>query len=386
METCDVLVVGGGPAGSTCAWKLRQAGFDVLLMDKEQFPRQKPCAGWITPAVLEALAIDCEEYRQGRVLQDISSFRTGLIGGPEQVTSYGKTVSYGIRRFEFDHYLLQRSGVRLIPGESVTVLQRRNGCWIVNGRFQTRLLVGAGGHYCPVARLLGAKIGREEVIAAQVAEFAMKPDQERLCRIQADTPALFFSRDMKGYGWLFRKGRFLNIGLGRMDKCNLARHTNDFCDFLKQRGDLVPGFNASFQGHAYLLYDREGGRSCTGDGALLIGDAAGLAHPQSGEGILPAIESALLAADTILAANGDYRPDNLESYTTALAIRFYGGNSKMPSSPTYSRISRFLGARLLSSSWFTRHIVLDSWFLHTRQKEFHHHAGSTRKIVTRSDT
>lgn len=368
MDTCDVLVVGGGPAGSTCAGKLRQAGLDVQLMDKELFPRQKPCAGWITPVVLEALTIDSEEYRQERVLQDINSFRTGLIGGPELITSYVSTVSYGIRRSEFDDFLLQRSGVRLIQGEPVTTLERRVGGWIVNGHIRARLLIGAGGHYCPVARLLGAKIGREEVIAAQVAECAMSPDQERLCRIPAETPALYFCHDMKGYGWLFRKGRFLNIGLGRMDRCNLGRHTKEFCEFLKQRGDLAADFAAPFQGHAYLLYNRDGGRCCSGDGALLIGDAAGLAQPQSGEGILPAIESALLAADTILAANGDYRRDNLESYTAALAIRFDSGNSKTPSSPVYSRISRFLGARLLSSSWFTRHIVLDQWFLHAGRK------------------
>lgn len=363
-DSCDVLIVGGGPAGSTCAGKLRQAGLDVLLMDKEPFPRQKPCAGWITPAVLEALAIDCEEYRQKRVLQDISSFRTGLIGGSELLTSYGTTVSYGIVRSEFDQFLLQRSGVRRILGEPVTTLERKDRDWIVNGHVRARLLVGAGGHYCPVARRLGAKIGKEEVITAQVAEVAMTPDQERLCRTPADTPALFFCRDMKGYGWLFRKGRFLNIGLGRMDKSNLASHTNDFCQFLKQRGDLAADFAISFHGHAYLLYDPKEGRNCIGDGAILIGDAAGLAHPQSGEGIMPAIESALLAADTILAANGDYRPDKLGSYAIALAGRFSGANSKIPSSPVYSRISRFLGARLLSSSWFTRHIVLDRWFLH----------------------
>ncbi|MBV5339661.1 MAG: FAD-dependent monooxygenase [Deltaproteobacteria bacterium] len=69
METCEVLVVGGGPAGSTCAGKLVQEGLDVLLLDKELFPREKPCAGWITPVLFEALELDAEEYRQGRVLQ-----------------------------------------------------------------------------------------------------------------------------------------------------------------------------------------------------------------------------------------------------------------------------------------------------------------------------
>ena len=53
MDRCDVLIVGGGPAGSTCAGKLRQAGVDVLVIDKQVFPRDKTCAGWVTPPVLE---------------------------------------------------------------------------------------------------------------------------------------------------------------------------------------------------------------------------------------------------------------------------------------------------------------------------------------------
>ncbi len=371
MDSCDVLVVGGGPAGSTCAGRLRQAGLDVLLLDKETFPRQKPCAGWITPAVLEMLKIDGEEYRQGRVLQDINSFRTGLIGGPGLVTRYGTPVSYGIRRSEFDHYLLQRSGVRQALGEPVTTLDRKEDCWIVNGRIRARMLVGAGGHYCPVARRLGAKIGREEVVVAQVAEYAMSREEERLCHILPDTPELFFCRDMKGYGWLFRKGSHLNIGLGRMDSRHLGRHTSDFCRFLESRGDVPAGFSGRFEGHAYLLYGGEGRRRAVSDGALLIGDAVGVACPQSGEGIMPSIESALLAAETILAANGDYRSGNLEPYAARLDLRFGHSNTRIPSSPGFSRLSRFIGARLLSTRWFARHIVLDSWFLHADQKARH---------------
>ncbi len=367
MDTCDVLVVGGGPAGSTCAGKLGKAGLDVLLMDKEVFPRDKPCAGWITPEVLTTLAIDHEEYGRGRVLQAISSFRTGLIHGPEVVTRYGTTVSYGIRRCEFDHYLLQRSGVRQLLGEPVSALQRHYGGWLVNGRIKARFVVGAGGHFCPVARLLGARIGGEEAIVAQATEFAMSPDQERLCRLPADTPSLFFCRDLKGYGCLFRKGRFLNVGLGRMDRTHLGRHTRDFCTFLEQRGDLPAGAAGTFQGHAYRLYQRQGGRSNVAEGALLIGDAAGLSYPQSGEGILRAIESALLAADTILAANGDYRRDKLEPHAARLAARF-GGGSELPSSPLASTLLRGIGARLLSSRWFVRHVVLNRWFLHTHGK------------------
>jgi flavin-dependent dehydrogenase len=58
METCDVLIAGGGPAGSTCAWRLQQAGLDVVVMDRATFPRDKVCAGWITPQVLADVGLD----------------------------------------------------------------------------------------------------------------------------------------------------------------------------------------------------------------------------------------------------------------------------------------------------------------------------------------
>lgn len=358
MESCEVLIVGGGPAGSTCAAALVAAGLDVLLLDRAFFPRTKPCAGWITPAVFAALAIDPAEYGQGRLLQEISGFRTGLMNGPEVVTRYDQIVSYGIRRDEFDHYLLQRSGVRQSPGEGVIKIESQDGGWLVNGRIKTRLLVGAGGHFCPVARLLGARVGAEAVVVAQVAEEVLSPEQEQHCPVAGDTPALLFCPDLQGYGWLFRKKNVLNVGLGRRDRQNFGRHLKDFRAFLVARGELPADFTGHFQGHAYCLYNRQTGRQCVGEGALLIGDAAGLAAVHSGEGILPAIESALLAAATIVAARGHYRRTALEEYAVRLA---------RPSFPSFSFPSSFaqrLGAYLLAHPWPTRHLILNRWFLH----------------------
>jgi flavin-dependent dehydrogenase len=60
---------------------LRRAGLDVLVIDKERFPRDKSCAGWITPAVVKTLALDIEDYAAGRVWQPITGFRTSTVGG-----------------------------------------------------------------------------------------------------------------------------------------------------------------------------------------------------------------------------------------------------------------------------------------------------------------
>ena len=80
MDSCDVLVVGGGPGGSACAWALRRAGLDVVVVDRARFPRDKVCGGWVTPQVMASLRIDLAEYRRTRTLQAITGFRTGTIG------------------------------------------------------------------------------------------------------------------------------------------------------------------------------------------------------------------------------------------------------------------------------------------------------------------
>src|SRR5688572_15201296 len=159
-EVCDVVIVGGGPAGSTCARALTRAGLDVVILDKAVFPRDKTCAGWITPAVVDAVELPMDEYRDGRVCQPISAFRTSRIGSGRLVsTRFDRTVSYGIRRCEFDHFLLQRCGARVRGGEALTSLRRdspdgggagRFGRWIVNESILTPLVIGAGGHFCPV--------------------------------------------------------------------------------------------------------------------------------------------------------------------------------------------------------------------------------------------
>ena len=202
MDACDILIAGGGPAGASCARKLRQAGLDVVVMDKATFPRDKVCAGWITPQVVEDLEIDVEDYRRTRTFQPITGFRVGLIGEDAMIeVTYDEPVSFGIRRCEFDHYLLQRSNARLLLGQPASTIRREGAEWIVNDVIRSKMLVGAGGHFCPVARLLKDDSQSSPVIAAQEAEFAIDPDDRDEFAIDEEVPELYFCQDFKGYGW-----------------------------------------------------------------------------------------------------------------------------------------------------------------------------------------
>ena len=207
-----------------------------------RIPARQAVCRWITPPVVAELDLDPETYRQGapdpdapggRTFQPITGFRVGLIGGRDEVaTSYGRPVSFGIRRCEFDHYLLQRSGARLRLGDAVTSLRSNRGQWIVNGAIRTPMLVGAGGHFCPVSRSINGPTNTAPVVVAQEAEFPIDSRDRAAFAIDGEAPELYFCRDLKGYGWCFRKQRHLNIGLGRLDRQSLPAATAEFLAFL----------------------------------------------------------------------------------------------------------------------------------------------------------
>lgn len=367
-ERRDAIVVGGGPAGSTLARALSGAGMSVAVLDKRAFPRDKTCAGWITPAVVASLGLDMDEYRRrGNVLQPISGFQVARMGAAPVRNDHGPDpVSYGIRRCEFDHYLLARSGAELRTGFAVDSLERTGGEWLVNGALRTPLLVGAGGHFCPVARALGADLGRgEAVVGAQEFEVQLTPAQAGRSPVRGDTPQLYFCPDLAGYAWVVRKGDWLNVGLGRRGPQQLAAHFDRFLAAMVRDGVLEEELARSRpHGHAYLLYPHAA-RPLVAGGALLIGDAAGLAYAESGEGIRPAIESALLAAETIRDCSGGYSVEKLAGYATAVESRFgpraarKGANPPLPGG-----LRQFAAALLMRSHWFTREIVTRRWFLH----------------------
>ena len=373
MQRVDVLVVGGGPAGSSCAWALRRRGVSVALLDRQRFPRDKVCAGWITPPVLEALEIAPEDYaKTGRVIQPIRGFAVSQRGGDVARADCGAVVSYGIRRCEFDDYLLARSDAQLALGEALERPRRdADGSWVVND-LRARWLVGAGGHFCPVARALGARPGATEpcTILAREIELELSPSQQARCDVAPELPALFFEPDLRGYGWVVRKGDWLNVGLGRQDAQAFPARVAAFAEWLIGQGIVPADLPQRWRGHAYLLQG-EAPRPLSAPDVLLVGDSAGLAYPRSGEGIRPAVESGLIAARAIARALHSGSRIGVEAdYERALRQRFgprtrgaRAGVSGWLPAPARS----WAASHLLATAWLARRVVVERWFLHRQQ-------------------
>jgi flavin-dependent dehydrogenase len=282
---------------------------------------------------------------------------------------YGVPVSFGIRRCEFDAFLLVRSGARLHLGDPARSFRRESGRWIVNDAIEAPLIVGAGGYFCPVAQHLGAVAGPPApVITAQEIEFRLGDAEAVRCPVEPEIPELYFTADLAGYGWIVRKGDWLNVGLGRQGVHGLSKQVARFVDALQAAGRLASTLPSQLHGHAYLLYGKSS-RPLGGDGVLLAGDAAGLAYPRSGEGIRPAVESGLLAASAILEARRNGVGDPLPRYEAALRARFgpAGEGGTGPLARLANAVKVALAGRLLGNQLFARHVVLDRWFLHRHE-------------------
>jgi flavin-dependent dehydrogenase len=286
------VIVGGGPAGSSAAWKLKQAGADVVVLDKERFPRLKLCAGWITPEVVRDLAIDIGAYPHRFLTFDRLHIHVKGLHLPV------RCVQHSIRRVEFDAWLLERSGAEVIQ-HTVRNVREQDGGYIVDEAFRCRYLIGAGGTRCPVYRTL---FREHNPRASELQTVTLEHEIEYEWR-RPDCHLWFFDHGLPGYAWYVPKQNgWLNVGIGGMaDRLKAGRrsiheHWSLFTQMLG--GGLAKGARYDPAGYSYYL--RGPVEVVRRANAFIAGDAAGLATRDMAEGIGPAVRSGMLAAEAIL--------------------------------------------------------------------------------------
>ena len=290
---------------------MTEAGLRVAVVDRAEFPRVKLCAGWLSTPVWDALEMSPSDYSAG--LWEWSRchvhFNDGLY------TARGR--GYFIRRFEFDHVLLGRSGAEAVHHNVKTIARDGDG-WVIDDVARCTFLIGAGGTHCPVARALFPKKPMRPV---GVQEHEFPADQQAVAKArvgQDGEPELLLHSDLRGYSWNVPKTDWLNVGCGTAAAKEVRGAWTDARELFVSSGH-VPADSVEqldrMQGHSYYLFHPEHLARVDLDNAFIVGDSVGLAQPLTAEGILPAIVSGRLCGEAIASGAPETYGDALRSHS-----------------------------------------------------------------------
>jgi geranylgeranyl reductase family protein len=296
----DIIVVGGGPAGSTAARRAAELGFNVICLEKSEMPRVKPCGGGISPSAVSSLA----EF------QDIfDCFTAGVMFyGPrgEFLTRSDLPSGAFVIRSEFDHKLLlaaRAAGAIVVEGERVIDIKITDDSVKVfsnNQEYEGQILCGADGVNSIVASRTGLRTKWAPKDVAQVYVNESKIDQNKLDEFYTPSRKPIFHlafKDSEGYGWIFPKKITVNVGFGSILKSshNTKAQFQNYVAKCQEEG-LLPEIDPKnttaalipFCGPLRRVYKNR---------VLLLGDAGGFVNPANGEGIPYAIKSGMIAAE-----------------------------------------------------------------------------------------
>ncbi len=308
----DVIIVGAGPAGGMCTYELSKRGLNVLIIEKEKLPRYKVCAGGLTKKAVDILPKDLH------TLAEDYTYNIHLTLNHSR--GFSKGVSFPIitmvMRDRFDYFLIQKSidnGACLLDRTKVISIEESSDHVLIKtdkGDFRSKIVVGADGVRSFVACSLGLRKKPRLGVAIEGEVFPNSGRDADLSKYHGSIH-IDFNIIPKGYGWIFPKKDHLSVGVfTTLPKIKEIKRY--FSTYMEKKGLYrnficcsLLGYQIPIGGMSEPLNTKRG---------LIIGDAAGLADPITGEGIYFGLRSGQIAA-WVIAESLKWNHSGLDRYT-----------------------------------------------------------------------
>lgn len=289
----DVIIVGGGPSGASAGRRAGKLGLNTLLLEKEEFPRYKPCGGGLSEHALSYLDFEIpQELIEWEITGAKVIFKDQLI---EANKAYRLSVL--ISRDQFDNLLLDKVkeiGVEVHTGEKVLCCREMHEYVEVEteqGTYRAKFAIVADGAQGLIKTCVRPMDTKSEYGICIVTE--VPAEETEIEERMRDSVELHFGVAGGGYGWIFPHKTYYSVGIGGVIK-DLPHPKRSMLEFLEANG-----FSGEYELHGHKIPWGGLKRKITGSRVLLSGDAAGFVDSFSGEGLAYAIRSGQFAAEVI---------------------------------------------------------------------------------------
>jgi len=294
----NTIIIGGGPAGSSCGIELLKGHNDVCIIDKAIFPRKKLCGGLVTEKTIDALKEIVLEFDISKFVCNHSNFIEMFNGNEKIVETDTNTKLYFTERDKFDNELIQyykKMGGNILENTKIIKIDTKNRLVYTSGDkiIRYNYLIGADGANSLTRKKLGMKLNS--------IGFSLEVDipKNKLKDINNNTQ-IHFGILENGYGWVFPKGDYYTIGIG-----NKYSKSVDYKKILFLYLEIlgICNFEEIVPKGAFIPFGDVVENPVGLENIFLVGDAAGLVDPINGEGIYFALSSGREAAKAILSDN-----------------------------------------------------------------------------------
>ena len=288
----DVIIVGGGPAGSSAGRAAGMAGLKTLLIEKEEFPRYKPCGGGLSEHARSFLDFSIPNYIQERNISGIRIFYKGKVLENKKNKKFSTLVTRSI----FDEFLIKKAketGIEIRMGEKVIDFEEHDHFVIVQSnrsKYKSKYLIMAEGAQGTLKYNVRRRDKKHEYGVCMVTEVPLNEESTEFNQNKID---IHLDITKMGYGWVFPHDNYSSVGIGGVLKhfSHPRKKMLTFLDFYniksnyKLKGHQIPGGGIN--------------RKVSSSRTILTGDAAGFVDTFAGEGLAYAIRSGQLAIKTI---------------------------------------------------------------------------------------